>query len=62
MLTRMLGTAEHVREAETVYGYEYEYGYGAQHGSNKPLQPTRAAGPNDKRGRYVSARAAERRR
>ena len=47
MLTRMIGSCDHVRESETVYGYEYEYGAG---GSNTPLQPTRAAQPNAQRG------------
>jgi four helix bundle protein len=49
MLTRMLGTSEHVREPEIVYGYEYAYEYGAHHRPNKPLQPTRAAQPNGQR-------------
>ena len=30
MLTRMMDSFDHVREPETVYGYEYVYEYGAE--------------------------------
>jgi hypothetical protein len=45
LLTRMMGSFDHVREPAPVYGSEYVCEYGTEGGAEQAAQPTRRATP-----------------